>query len=352
VYAAFIIDVMHWKSRSSVEYMLDTSGELAHSASVTVSANAAAKVCEFCESRGLKKEITVTICCNYFSEHRALNDLCLTPTVFFEPAGVVFCGESEDACFDGDEFAGISMSLPSYVCAESHWDEDLNELNKHAIVLTTTPEFVCAGNASPADIPFNISHWQVSLEGKTNDSKNPPSGHQIFRKHEILRSIDNVGENNVMFRINLLHFTGELVVAVTTCMLTAVALAALSDYIPMWPWRIKWSVVFAILKEAAFDDQFHVHCWVTKSEDSLHDTIVDNCFVEVCHSRGIRCKESILANITFRERETVLIKLDPNQSPIPGHAANQDCPGKGYSLAIATSRKGAQQYIDQHSRDS
>jgi hypothetical protein len=53
VYAAFIIDVMDWKSRSSVEYMLDTSGVLAHSASLTVSANAAAKVCEFCESRGL-----------------------------------------------------------------------------------------------------------------------------------------------------------------------------------------------------------------------------------------------------------------------------------------------------------
>jgi CheY-like chemotaxis protein len=295
VYAAFIIDVMHWKSRSSVEYLLDTSGVLAHSASVTVSANAAAKVCEFCESRGLKKEITVTICCNYFSEHRALNDLCLTPTVFFEPVGVVFCGESEDACFDRDEFAGISVSLPSYVCAESHWDEDLNELNKHAIVLTTTPEFVCARNASPADIPFNISHWQVSLEGKTDDDSEspPPSGHQIFRKHEILRSIDKVGKNTLlMFRINLLHFTGELVVAITTSMfaagmLTAVALTALSDYVPVWPWRIKWSVVFAILKEAAFDDQFQVHFWVTKSEDSLHDTIVDNCFVEVLDAKKV-----------------------------------------------------------------
>jgi TPR repeat protein len=244
-YAMYAIDLSEWSGRSfsrSKSFVLDTMTVLEHEVCVTVSSNAAARVRVMCEEHGWEKEIIVTVCCNYFGDSRDLSGMALTPTVFFEPAGVVF-SENTESCFNSDsgEFQGISVSLTSHVDAEGLAQRPLGELHGMCTVLTTTQQFQDARvryASSPADVPFDLSHWKVSpedlnLEQLTSRTpKETDSYSKVFNKHKLkiikARNNDGLEERRIVFKIKLLHFTGEVVVALAVGMIAGSMLTTLS----------------------------------------------------------------------------------------------------------------------------
>jgi hypothetical protein len=246
-YALYSIDISSWDGDGSIEYTLDTTSLLQHSATVTVSSNAAGKICEFCELHGKDKVLTATICCNYFGDSGDFCNLPLTPTVFFEPSGVNFCEESDDYYDASGAFAGVSVSLPSYVCPDFHWDDATADLNANSTVLTTTPLFrsKLASVTSPAEVPFDPSDWKVSDEDRAesfaltagDESTSATLGRNDFSKHEILKRYDPYSMKRVvMFRINLIHFTGEVVIPLLG-FAAGIALSAMPGWRPLFPWK-------------------------------------------------------------------------------------------------------------------
>jgi hypothetical protein len=324
VYAEYAIDVSTWDSHMNADFALDTMTVLEHEVCVTVSSNAAARVSAMCEEHGWEKEIIVTVCCNYFGDSRDLSGMALTPTVFFEPAGVVFCN-SDDSLYNAHgEFQGVSLLLPSYACAESHWDVADEELATYAAVLTTSTDFLIKADdhESPAAVPFHPADWKVSDEHRdvssvalntTDVASQPPSIEpRPFAKHAVIKRQQSRGTNRdkvVMFRVNLLHFTGEVIVALSESMKAGTVLTALTSWDLLFPWRVSWKAIFSIPRSVAHGNEYDVHFWVSKSLDGLDHSIFKECYTEVAHGRSIECKTDKLAEVTFELQESILEPL-------------------------------------------